>query len=104
LKDKIERFLTLYSLSPSDRDILKSAGSKVSTHAKIGSLVGIGLGIYTAMRLRTMRLAYFKAFKAMEKPVELRFADGRTGTSLQHILPRLQALETDLCRTDPRCH
>ena len=25
-----------------------------------------------------MRLAYFKAFRAMEKPVEVRFADGRT--------------------------
>jgi hypothetical protein len=30
-----------------------------------------------------MRLAYFRAFRAMEKPVEVRFADGRTGKSSQ---------------------
>jgi hypothetical protein len=28
-----------------------------------------------------MRLAYFNAFRALEKPVEVRFADGRTGMS-----------------------
>jgi hypothetical protein len=53
----------------------------MSTHATIASGIGLGLGIYTAFRLRAMRLAYFKAFRAMEKPVEVRFADGRTGTS-----------------------
>lgn len=67
------------SLNQSDRDILRSAGSKVSTHAKVGSLLGLGFGIYCAYRLRNMRLAYFNAFRAMEKPVEVRFADGRTG-------------------------
>ncbi|KAF9738784.1 hypothetical protein PMIN06_010515 [Paraphaeosphaeria minitans] len=67
-----------HDLNQSDRDTIKSASSKVSTHAKIGSLLGIGLGVYTAFRLRSMRLAYFNAFKAMEKPVEVRFADGRT--------------------------
>jgi hypothetical protein len=71
--------LTLRSLKQSDRDLLKSAGSKVSTYAGVGSLVGIGLGAYFAFRLRSMRMAYFKAFRAMEKPVEVKFADGRTG-------------------------
>jgi hypothetical protein len=71
--------LTAHSLNQSDRDILKSAGSKVSTHAKVGSLLGVGLGVYCAFRLRSMRLSYFNAFRAMEKPVEVRFADGRTG-------------------------
>jgi hypothetical protein len=72
--------LTCHSLNQQDRDILKSAGSKVSTHAGIASGIGLGLGIYTAFRLRAMRLAYFRAFRAIEKPVEVRFADGRTGT------------------------
>jgi hypothetical protein len=58
---------------------LKSAAKKVGTHATIASLAGLGLGVYAAIRLRSMRVAYFKAFRAMEKPVELRFADGRTG-------------------------
>ncbi|KAF2653396.1 hypothetical protein K491DRAFT_603009 [Lophiostoma macrostomum CBS 122681] len=66
-----------HDLDQSDRNLLRSAGGKVSTHAKIGSLVGLGLGVYCAVRLRTMRLAYFKAFRAVEKPVEVRFADGR---------------------------
>jgi hypothetical protein len=67
------------SLNQQDRDLLKSAGGKVSTHAGIASLAGLGLGVYFAFRLRAMRLAYFNAFRAMEKPVEVRFADGRTG-------------------------
>ena len=67
-------------LSQADRDALRSAAGKVSTHAKIGSLLGLGLGVYCAVRLRSMRVAYFRAFRAMEKPVEIRFADGRTGT------------------------
>ncbi|KAF2127318.1 hypothetical protein P153DRAFT_64139 [Dothidotthia symphoricarpi CBS 119687] len=67
-----------HDLNQQDRDLLKSAGSKVSTHAMAASLAGLGLGVYFAFRLRTMRLAYFNAFKAMEKPVEVRFADGRT--------------------------
>lgn len=71
--------LTWRSLNQSDRDILRSAGSKVSTYAKVGSLLGVGLGAYFAFRLRSMRLAYFNAFRAMEKPVEVRFADGRIG-------------------------
>ncbi|KAF1976037.1 hypothetical protein BU23DRAFT_457290 [Bimuria novae-zelandiae CBS 107.79] len=67
-----------HDLNQSDRDILRSAGSKVSTHAKVGSLLGLGFGVFCAVRLRRMRLAYFNAFRAMEKPVEVKFADGRT--------------------------
>ena len=70
----------LFSLNQEERDILKRAGSKVSTHAKLGSLLGAGFGIYCAFRLRSMRLAYFRAFRAMEKPVAVQFADGRTRT------------------------
>lgn len=80
------RILTSSSLNQSDRDLLKSAGGKVSTHAGIASLAGLGLGVYFAFRLRAMRLAYFNAFRAMEKPVEVRFADGRTGKTI--CLPR----------------
>jgi hypothetical protein len=75
----MQPMLTRHSLNQQDRDLLKSAGSKVGTHAMVGSLAGLGLGVYCAFRLRAMRLAYFKAFRTMEKPVEVRFADGRTG-------------------------
>jgi hypothetical protein len=73
--------LILSSLNQNDRDILKRAGSKVSTQATVGSLLGLGLGIYCAFRLRSMRMTYFNAFRAMEKPVEVKFADGRTSKS-----------------------
>jgi hypothetical protein len=71
--------LTICSLSKQDQDLLKSAAKKVGTHATVASLAGLGLGVFAAIRLRSMRVAYFKAFRAMEKPVELKFADGRTG-------------------------
>ncbi|KAJ4294398.1 hypothetical protein N0V90_008088 [Kalmusia sp. IMI 367209] len=67
-----------HDLNQSDRDIVRSAAGKVSTHAKVGSLLGLAFGVYCAVRLRSMRMAYFNAFRAMEKPVEVRFADGRT--------------------------
>ncbi|KAF5723982.1 hypothetical protein FMUND_1303 [Fusarium mundagurra] len=67
-----------HDLNEEDREILRRAGSKASTHVKIGSLLGVGLGALAAFRLRKMRLTYFNAFRAMEKPVEVRFADGRT--------------------------
>ncbi|TFK99512.1 hypothetical protein BDV98DRAFT_532593 [Pterulicium gracile] len=67
-----------HDLNQQDQDLLKSAAKKAGTHASIASLVGLGLGVFAAVRLRTMRVTYFKAFRAMEKPVELRFADGRT--------------------------
>ncbi|KAF4478568.1 hypothetical protein FAGAP_12320 [Fusarium agapanthi] len=67
-----------HDLNDNDRDILRTAGSKVSTHATVGSLLGLGFGVLCAFRLRKMRLAYFNAFRAMEKPVEVKFADGRT--------------------------
>jgi hypothetical protein len=69
-----------YSLDQKDRDVLKKASRKLSTHVGMASLIGVGLGLYGAYRLRGMRLAYFQAFKAMEKPTEIRFADGRAGT------------------------
>ncbi|KAL4724287.1 hypothetical protein ACLX1H_008900 [Fusarium chlamydosporum] len=67
-----------HDLTQEDRDVLKRAGGKLSTYAILGSLAGAGFGIFCASRLRSMRLAYFNAFRAMEKPVSVQFADGRT--------------------------
>lgn len=87
-----------HDLSQSDRDTLRSAGSRISMHSKIGSLVGLGLGVYCAIRLRTMRVAYFKAFRAMEKPVEVKFADGRTRKAF-HLS---HSIDANVCRTCAR--
>ncbi len=70
-----------HDLQQSDRDTLRSAASKVSTHATIGSLVGIGLGVFMAYRLRTARATMFTAFRATEKPTAVQFANGKTGGS-----------------------
>jgi len=67
-----------HDLQPSDRETLKAAARKVSTWTTIGSLAGLGLGLYVAFRLRTSRKALFDAFRAAEKPKSIVFADGRT--------------------------
>jgi len=67
-----------HDLTQSDRDTLRSASSKLGTHATIGSMLGLGFGIFMAYRLRTARTSMFNAFRAREKPVAVQFADGRT--------------------------
>lgn len=66
-----------YSLQDSDKEAVKSAASKFSTHALIGSLAGLGLGAFLAFRLRANRTAMYQAFKAAERPTYVKFADGR---------------------------
>ena len=68
-----------HDLQDSDRDALKNAQSKIGTHATIGSLLGLGLGVFLALRLRGSRTKMFNAFRAAEKPTHVRFADGREG-------------------------
>jgi len=66
-----------HDLEPSDREALKKGASTVSRHVTIGSLVGLGLGVYLAYRLRRARTGLFNAFKTHDKPVALKYADGR---------------------------
>ena len=68
------------SLQQSDRDALQRAASTVSTYASIGSVLGIGLGIFLAYRLRTKRTAIFNTFKAHEQPSAVKFPSGREET------------------------
>jgi len=76
-------------LEPSDRDVLRKAASKFSTHAAIGSLIGLGLGSLLAFRIRSSRVKMFNAFKAREKPTHVQFADGRT-EAIPDVTPLLQ--------------
>ncbi|OJD14579.1 hypothetical protein AJ78_05097 [Emergomyces pasteurianus Ep9510] len=66
-----------HDLQESDRDALNSAASKLATHTTLGSLVGIGLGMYLALRIRRMRMDMFNAFRVAEKPTHVQFASGR---------------------------
>jgi hypothetical protein len=56
-----------------------SAATTLSTHATIGSLLGLGLGVAMAWRVRATRVRMFQAFRAVEKPQWVKFADGREG-------------------------
>ncbi len=66
-------------LNQSDRDALNGAAGTFSTYTTIGSLLGLGLGAAMAFRVRKIRTDYFKAFRAMDKPTHVQFANGRTG-------------------------
>jgi len=66
-----------HDLREEDRDLLKNAATRASTHALIGSLAGLALGGYLAFRLRANRNAMYQAFRAAEKPTHVRFASGR---------------------------
>jgi hypothetical protein len=70
-----------HDLEPSDREVLKKAAGKVSLPTTIGTLVGLGLGLYAAFKLRKVRLDVFNAFRASEKPTHVIFSGGRTGES-----------------------
>lgn len=96
----------MQSLEQEDRDKLQSAAGKVSRYATIGSLLGLGLGVALAFRIRRNRLAYFNAFRAIERPEAVVFPGGRTGTllylTLPHLtLPSLHYLPTHLPTTLP---
>jgi len=67
-----------HDLRQSDRDALKSAAQKLSTHATVGSILGLGLGFLMAFRVRSARTAMFNTFRAQQKPTHVQFADGRT--------------------------
>ena len=76
-----------HDLHDSDRDALQSAAGKIGTHVTIGSLVGLGLGVFLAFRLRRNRMQMFQAFRATEKPTHIKFADGREGELVTLIMP-----------------
>ncbi|KAI0910199.1 hypothetical protein F4824DRAFT_448638 [Ustulina deusta] len=64
-------------LEPSDRTALRKATARVATATTVGSLVGLGLGVYASIRLRKVRTDVFAAFRAAEKPSSVLFANGR---------------------------
>ncbi|KAK4215092.1 hypothetical protein QBC37DRAFT_419948 [Rhypophila decipiens] len=63
-------------LKPEDRALLRKAAGRVSTHATLGSLLGLGLGIALAYRIRSNRVALYNAMKVVSRPTELVFANG----------------------------
>ncbi|KAF7713658.1 Uncharacterized protein PECH_001131 [Penicillium ucsense] len=78
-----------HDLQAADRDALKSAASTVSRWTTIGSAVGLGLGLFAAIRLRSSRKAFFDAIRAQERPTKVVFADGRT-EALPDLTPMLK--------------
>ncbi|KAL9067075.1 MAG: hypothetical protein Q9161_007165 [Pseudevernia consocians] len=66
-----------HDLQDSDRDALNTAANTMGTHATVGSLLGLGLGLFLAFRIRRNRIRMFNAFRTAEKPTHVKFADGR---------------------------
>jgi hypothetical protein len=85
-----------HDLQPSDREVLQNAAGTVSIRATVGTIVGLGLGIYAAFRLRKVRMDVFQAFRTSEKPTHVMFAGGRTGkcSCTLGVLKGLQVLLT----------
>lgn len=82
-----------HDLTQQDRDILKSATSKLSTYTTIGSLFGLGLTTVLAFRIRQNRMKMFEAFKTAKKPTHVKFADGRE-EALPDMTPLMQPTST----------
>lgn len=74
-----------HDLQESDRELLKQASKKVPFHYAIGTALGVGLGVLVAFRVRQARLRAFQAFVKHEKPVEVKFENGRTGECLLFV-------------------
>ena len=94
-----------HDLQDSDRDLLNSAASKFSTHVKVGSLLGLSLGVLLAFRLRRTRMQIFRAFRAQEKPTHVRFADGREGRCFGRDVQEYRLTSAfPVLRSSPGCH
>ncbi|KAJ5328888.1 hypothetical protein N7452_009278 [Penicillium brevicompactum] len=78
-----------HDLQPEDRDKLKAAASSISLWTTVGSAVGVSLGLFAAMRLRSTRRAFFSAIRAQERPTKVVFEDGRT-ESIPDLTPLLK--------------
>ena len=66
-------------MRPEDRQLLKKATDNVSIYTSIGTALGVGAGLFLAFRFRQARIRTWEAFKTREKPVAVKFADGREG-------------------------
>ncbi|MCJ1406126.1 hypothetical protein MMC19_000191 [Ptychographa xylographoides] len=88
LKKLAEQHLK-HDLNQADRDTLEAAASKFSTHIAVGSLIGLGLGIALAYRIRSQRVKIFDAFRTKQKPTHVKFADGRE-EAIPDITPLLK--------------
>ncbi|KAI1151785.1 hypothetical protein F4825DRAFT_476771 [Nemania diffusa] len=76
-------------LEPPDREALRKATARVATATTFSSFIGLGLGIYAAIRLRKVRTDIFAAFRAAEKPSFVTFANGRQ-EAIPDIAPLMQ--------------
>ena len=68
-----------HDLEQSDRDAIVKAVGSISMPTTLGTLLGLGLGVYAAFRLRRVRADMFNAFRATEKPTHVLFSNGRQG-------------------------
>ncbi|CAG8927133.1 unnamed protein product [Penicillium salamii] len=78
-----------HDLQAEDRDRIKAAATSISLWTTVGSAVGVSIGLFAAMRLRSTRRAFFSAIRAQERPTKVVFEDGRT-ESIPDLTPLLK--------------
>ncbi|OTA99229.1 hypothetical protein M426DRAFT_325323 [Hypoxylon sp. CI-4A] len=78
-----------HDLTEEDRDALVKASTRVSIPTLVGTIAGVGLGLYAAFRLRRVRADMFNAFRATEKPTHVLFANGRK-EAVPDVTPLMQ--------------
>eukprot|EP01113_Clastostelium_recurvatum_P007130 TRINITY_DN132_c0_g1_i2.p1 TRINITY_DN132_c0_g1~~TRINITY_DN132_c0_g1_i2.p1 ORF type:complete len:181 (+),score=38.35 TRINITY_DN132_c0_g1_i2:91-633(+) len=78
-----------HDLTQGDRDTLQSAAAKVGMASTIGSVLGLGVGMILAYRVRSMRTRMFQTFRAAEKPTHVQFEGGRT-EAIPDVTPLLR--------------
>ena len=73
-----------HDLTAEDRDALTAAGRTFGLYTTIGSVVGLGLGLVLAIRVRQGRRQMLTALRMTDRPTHVKFMDGREG-ELQSI-------------------
>lgn len=70
-----------WDLQESDRVAMQRAIRKSQDHAKISTILGLGLGLFFAFLSRRSRMQRFTAFRTREQATHVVFADGTIGES-----------------------
>ncbi|KAK0728859.1 hypothetical protein B0T26DRAFT_673328 [Lasiosphaeria miniovina] len=68
-----------HDLASEDRSRLRTAARKVSVHASLGSILGLGVGLAMAWRIRANRMALYDVLRTSMRPTEVVFASGQRG-------------------------
>jgi len=81
-----------HDLTQQDRELLEKAAGKISFHVTAGSIIGLGLGVALAFRMRSSAIKFINVLQKTERPTHIQYADGRAVpfpdvSALYHLPP-----------------